>query len=387
MANESLSQLSDALGIATAQLSGDPQRMQMALGMQQSRKLQEQDRQWNEWIDVNVKDQGKAKLLRLMGREAGIKSILGSQDADETEFERARKEYLKLMEIPLEGRTTTQNRDVAILENKIFGAPRVIPFFSAEGENVESITSRDLAMNPNILKQKQDEGLFTVGQSPAVGVKGAKSPINLIRDNYLETKGQVDTINDLANIIYENRDTFSLAGSIANLVNDARYQIKSADRLANLDKFRVGDPKRYKELETFLDKEYGENLDKISQDRAVAKSIFLRLAYGTAKEIDPSGRLSDNDVKIAMDIIGQLGANWKSNLATLENLTNQSTRSYNDAYNIRTKRLTDDKELIEAKEYQNLPQFLQGQDWRQGLNATSSTATDVDELVNFYKSK
>jgi len=42
MANESLSQLSDALGIATARLSGDPQRMQMALGMQQSRKLQEE---------------------------------------------------------------------------------------------------------------------------------------------------------------------------------------------------------------------------------------------------------------------------------------------------------------------------------------------------------
>ncbi len=82
MANESLSQLSDALGIATARLSGDPQRMQMALGMQESRKLQQQDRQWNDWIDVNVKDQGKAKLLRLMGREAGIKSILGSEDKD-----------------------------------------------------------------------------------------------------------------------------------------------------------------------------------------------------------------------------------------------------------------------------------------------------------------
>ena len=335
MANESLSQLASALNIATARLSGDPQRMQMALGLQESRKLQEQDRQWNDWIDLNVKDQGKAKLLRLLGREAGIKSILGS-DANETEFDRARKEYLNLVNIPLEGRTAIQNRDIAILENKLFGAPRVIPFFSAEGENVESITSRDLAMNPNILKQKQDEGLFTVGQSPAVGVKGAKSPINLIRENYLETKGQVDTINDLANIIHENKDTFSLAGSIANLVNDARYQVKSADRLANLDKFRVGNPQEYKELETFLDKEYGENLDKISQDRAVAKSIFLRLAYGTAKEIDPSGRLSDNDVKIAMDIIGQLGANWKSNLATLENLTNQSTRSYNDAYNTKT---------------------------------------------------
>ena len=82
MANESIRQLADVLGMATARLSGDPQRMQMALGLQQSRRLQEQDRQWNEWIDVNVKDQGKAKLLRLMGREAGIKSILGSEDKD-----------------------------------------------------------------------------------------------------------------------------------------------------------------------------------------------------------------------------------------------------------------------------------------------------------------
>jgi hypothetical protein len=95
MANESLSQLSDALGIATAQLSGDPQRMQMALGMQQSRRLQEQDRQWNEWIDVNVKDQGKAKLLRLMGREAGIKSIQQTQKQEqETELENQLQESL-----------------------------------------------------------------------------------------------------------------------------------------------------------------------------------------------------------------------------------------------------------------------------------------------------
>ena len=38
MANESIRQLADVLGMATARLSGDPQRMQMALGMQQSRR-------------------------------------------------------------------------------------------------------------------------------------------------------------------------------------------------------------------------------------------------------------------------------------------------------------------------------------------------------------
>jgi dsRNA-specific ribonuclease len=44
MANESIRELANVLSMATARLSGDPQRMQMALGMQQSRKLQQQEK-------------------------------------------------------------------------------------------------------------------------------------------------------------------------------------------------------------------------------------------------------------------------------------------------------------------------------------------------------
>jgi outer membrane biogenesis lipoprotein LolB len=65
MANESIRQLSDALGIATARLSGDPQRMQMALGMQQSRKLQEQENKLNDWIGENIPESQQRFLQAL----------------------------------------------------------------------------------------------------------------------------------------------------------------------------------------------------------------------------------------------------------------------------------------------------------------------------------
>jgi hypothetical protein len=78
MANESLSQLSDALGIATARLSGDPQRMQMALGMQQSRKLQQQENKLNDWIGENIPED-QQQLLYAVPFAERAKILMGSQ--------------------------------------------------------------------------------------------------------------------------------------------------------------------------------------------------------------------------------------------------------------------------------------------------------------------
>ena len=302
---------------------------------------------------------------------------------DLTEFQKAQKDYNKLMNIPVEGRSAEDLRNISILENKLFGQPRVISFFDNEGNVVpeESITSIDLALNPNILTEKADLGLSTVGQSPSITPKGAKSVMTLVRDDYLGAKSQIDTINDLASIIEENKDAFTFAGSLGNLVNSAKYQIQSAERLANLSKLQQNE-KEFSDLDNMLDTKYGDILDKISQNRAVAKSIFLRLAYGTAKDIDPSGRLSDNDVKIAMDIIGNLGPNWKANLATLESLANRTQREYNDKYTTRINRVGDD-DREEANKYKEIPTFLGGRDWRQ-TSAVAPTTTNVDALVNKY---
>ena len=302
---------------------------------------------------------------------------------DMTETERMQAAYNKLMNIPVEGRSAEDKRNIAIYENKLFGQPRVIPFYDSQGNVVESITSRDLIANPNIIKEKEKQGLFTVGQSPSTTPKGAKSVMTLVRDDYLGAKSQIDTINDLASIIEQNKDAFTLAGGLANLVNSTKYQIQSAERLANLDKLQQNE-KEFTELDNLLDSKYGDILDKISQDRAVAKSIFLRLAYGTAKEIDPSGRLSDNDVKIAMDIIGNLGPNWKANLATLESLANRTQREYADKYKVRIGRVGDE-DLQEANKYETIPQFLGGRDWRQSMPTVGTqTSSNLEALILKY---
>jgi hypothetical protein len=153
--------------------------------------------------------------------------------------------------------------------------------------------------------------------------------------------------------------------------------------LANLDKLQTN-KKEFTELDNMLDSKYGDILDKISQDRAVAKSIFLRLAYGTAKEIDPSGRLSDNDVKIAMDIIGSLGPNWKANLSTLESLASTTTREYSDKYKIRMNRVGDEN-LEEANKYETIPQFLGGRDWRQSMPTVGTqTPPNIQSILDKY---
>jgi len=78
MANESIRQLSDALGMATARLSGDPQRMQMALGLQQSRKLQEQENKLNQFIGENVPESQK-KFLQALSYQDKVKALISSQ--------------------------------------------------------------------------------------------------------------------------------------------------------------------------------------------------------------------------------------------------------------------------------------------------------------------
>ena len=409
------------LGVGLAALSetlqgGDPVARTLGLQQQFAQQAQQAEQQklnqeLNNAIDSSNIPETQKTFLKAMGvqqkydalygqkapKREIIKDISGRQrfvdtggyvfqDAetppkDLTEFQKAKKDYNILMNKPVEGRSAEDIRNISILETKLFGQSRVIPFYDSEGNVVESITSRDLMLNPNILKEKEKQGLFTVGQSPSTTPKGAKSVMTLVRDDYLSAKSQIDTINDLASILEENKDSFTLAGGLANLVNSTKYQIQSAERLANLTKLEQNE-KEYSDLDNMLDTKYGDTLDKISENRAVAKSIFLRLAYGTAKDIDPSGRLSDNDVKIAMDIIGNLGPNWKANLATLESLASRTQREYNDKYTTRINRVGDD-DREEANKYETIPQFLGGRDWRQ-TSTVAPTTTNVDALVNKY---
>ena len=65
MANgfESLRKLADVLNVETARISGDPQRLQLAMGEVQARKLQETEAALNQAIDEsNIPDSQKRLL-------------------------------------------------------------------------------------------------------------------------------------------------------------------------------------------------------------------------------------------------------------------------------------------------------------------------------------
>jgi len=89
MANNSLRQLSDALNMATAQLSGDPQRMQMALGMQQSRKLQEEaaarQQKLQQFAQTNP---SLSKMYELFGEKGLQQGYLQQQEQQQKLIER-----------------------------------------------------------------------------------------------------------------------------------------------------------------------------------------------------------------------------------------------------------------------------------------------------------
>jgi hypothetical protein len=97
MANDSLRQLSDTLNMATAQLSGDPQRMQMALGMQQSRKLQEEAAARQQQLEQLARTNPSfAKMYQLFGEKGLQQAYLQEQQEQKQSLQlKQQKENLK----------------------------------------------------------------------------------------------------------------------------------------------------------------------------------------------------------------------------------------------------------------------------------------------------
>ncbi len=375
--NQKLGMMLYALGGA---LKGDKNFVQNTMALQQmqegKKKKEEKEKAWGDVLTrmEGVVDPRMLEVAKLLGAEKGAALIIPNKK-DQTEFQINSSRLLELDAIDPLKLSSTQAKEKNILEQKIYGKSEPIPFYNSEGLNVATVDSVDYAKDPKaVLEDMESRGLYTVGAKPSVIPKGIKTPLGTIQENYLEAKKQLDVINDLANILVTNPDAFTVSGGLADLFNTAKYQAESALTMADFENFKATDPKEFQRIDNLLDTKYSKELDKISGDRAIAKSIFYKLAYVTAKDLDPSGRLSDNDLKAAMEVIGKLGANVNATVANLENVYNTKTREYADVYNIRIDSVTDNQELEKAAKYKNLKSFLGGRDWRNaGVTAPSTT--------------
>ena len=381
--NQKLGLMLYALGGA---LKGDENFVQNTLALQemQEGKKKEKERE-KAWGDVltrmeGVVDPRMLEVAKLLGAEKGASFIIPDKK-DQTEFQMNSSRLLVLDAIDPLKLTPTQAKEKNILEQKIYGKSEPIPFFNSEGLSAATVDSVEYAKDPKkVLDEMESRGLYTVGTKPPVIPKGLKTPFDTIQANYLEAKKQLDVVNDLANILVNNPDAFTVSGGLADLLNTAKYQAESALTMADFENFKATDPKEFQRIDNLLDTKYSKELDKISEDRAIAKSIFYKLAYVTAKDLDPSGRLSDNDLKAAMEVIGKLGANVNATVANLENVYNTKTREYKDVYDTTIDRV-DEKEFEKAKKYENLNPFLGGRDWRNaGVTAPSITTSPANDV-------
>jgi len=314
MANESIRQLSDALGIATARLSGDPQRMQMALGLQQSRKLQEQDRQWNEWVDVNVKDQDKANMLKLLGREAGIKSFL---DTDKSTFERFTV-YDKSSGKPL--RTINKAQALSINPQTEIIGPLADPRSGAKDNgidtwavtNSEGIRVKDL-INPT--KEELDEvvkqGNF-INKTPVLSTagKGLDKGLGEIRgwnddggllERAMAYKGLVRSGNRIVQNLYDNPASVLAIGDISQVFDQIGEELTSVGAIINP---QARNAFINKSPEGQDNQRIRQQFEELANQTALSESQLLDFAYQIAKVRGQEGRgLSDQDFRNFQKII------------------------------------------------------------------------------------
>jgi hypothetical protein len=128
MANgfESLRKLADVLNVETARISGDPQRLQLALGETQARKLQETESALNQAIDASDIPESQKRLLKALDYQSKAKMLYEAQKPKEPMTEKQKYDELAAQikqEIALRGRGS------AAFDKQQGGNPNLLEFY------------------------------------------------------------------------------------------------------------------------------------------------------------------------------------------------------------------------------------------------------------------
>lgn len=128
MANgfESLRKLADVLSLETARLSGDPQRLQLAMGEAQARKLQETETALNQAIDESNIPDSQKRLLKALDYQSKAKLLYEAQKAEKPMTEKQKYDELAAQikqEIALRGRGS------AAFDEQQGGNPNLLEFY------------------------------------------------------------------------------------------------------------------------------------------------------------------------------------------------------------------------------------------------------------------
>ena len=283
-ANESLSQLSDALGIATARLSGDPQRMQMALGMQQSRKLQQQENKLNQFIGENYSEKEQQLLYAvpfaerakiLMGSQKPVKGPSSYEEYIRTDPTPTNEEYLNFLESQKRASATQISLDQR--KESAFAQEAAKAAFATKKEVDKQIEQdRQLLSRVQIAKRLLQDGIKT-GKVEEVLMPLRELAIGLgVADkNTIDTFGQQELFQSITNYLVprmrvegsgstSDMEIDLFRSAVPNMGRTAAGNLIIAAGIENLTKYNI---KRQRLMDTYITNNqsllgFGEYADK-----------------------------------------------------------------------------------------------------------------------------
>lgn len=151
----------------------------------------------------------------------------------------------------------------------------------------------------NMTMMYEDEGDLEEKEAPPLMAGLTKSIGNKIKNGIDQTAATILDFNTLSDILKEDPNAFILKESFA----DADKSIGGLEKIANFLGARFGGEER--EIGTALlnDSDFAEGLKEKGMVSSVATAYAFQVAYQFAKALDPNGRLSDQDVAMAKEMI------------------------------------------------------------------------------------
>lgn len=360
MANESIRQLADVLSMATARLSGDPQRMQMALGMQQSRKLQEQENKLNQWIGENIPED-QQQLLYAVPFAERAKILMGSQ-TDKTTFER-----FDVYNKETGQRVGSINKADA---NKINTEEFSLGPFSSGFEKKDKKVFQVIDANNNRVpggivtlsefEERQKSGEYpkshTIVDIPTLQQAPKLTDIQLFSDTNKPYAARWEATDLLLNNLQGYADQLSKSdaaaltgvGSAANFVNGLiQNTTEFLDFASNETQSFYSNSIQNNDYKTVGGRDFSARVKEVSNQFGINESRVRDLAYLFAAARGQEGRgLSDKDYENALKIVsGGVGAEGK--IAVIEDTYNRLKDEVSGAVDKRIR-------LLESPEQKNL---------------------------------
>lgn len=309
----SFQKLADVLSIENARMSGDPQRMQGAIGSIQNRKATESDNLLNQQIDLMTLPDTQKALLKAMDLKTKYSTLFPSAGQKSVErFSIVDRE--SGLPIGTVGKSDTQQ--ISQIENdpRYLIAPLAgIPKDAGQKIDTWAVTNSDgIRVNDlvNPTKEELDQvvkaGNF-INKTPVLSTagKGLEKGLGEIKgwndkngllERAMGYKGLVRSGDRIIKNLYENPESVLAVGDISQVFNQIGQELTAAGAIIN--------PEERNAFVNKAPKEVRSAFSDLATKTAISESQLLDFAYQIAKVRGQEGRgLSDQDFKNFQKII------------------------------------------------------------------------------------